>query len=107
MAPAVDPTATNATEVPTVATAVAMLEGAAQLSRPQENSAAPQRSGPATASAIHAGACSAAKGLSAATAVAYLCPHHACSSAYSSDRLHCAVPPPQSRHAAVRRPMAA
>ena len=35
------------------------------------------------------------EGLSAATAVAYLCPHHAHPSAHSSDRLHRAVPPHQ------------
>src|SRR5262249_32735564 len=42
-----------------------------------------------------------------AATVAYLSPHHACPSAYSSDRLHCAVPPHQNRQAALRRPMAA
>src|SRR5262249_50699920 len=47
------------------------------------------------------------EGLPAAATVAYLSRHHACPSAYSSDRLHCAVPPHQSPHAAVRRPMAA
>jgi len=31
----------------------------------------------------------------------------ACPSAYSSDRLHCAVPPHHGPHAAVRRPVAA
>jgi hypothetical protein len=31
------------------------------------------------------------EGLPAAATVAYLCPHHACPSAYSPDRLHCAV----------------
>src|SRR5215831_8744094 len=47
------------------------------------------------------------EGLPGAATVAYLCPHHACPSTYSSDRLHCAVPSYQSPHASVRRPVAA
>ena len=38
------------------------------------------------------------EGLPPATTAAYLCPHHACPSAYSSDRLHRAVPPHQNPH---------
>src|SRR5262249_39496633 len=41
--------------------------------------------------------------LPGAATVAYLLPHHACSSTYPSDWFHRPVPPHQSPHAAVRR----
>src|SRR5215831_18234414 len=43
---------------------------------------------PPRRNSAHADARPAPKGLPAAATIAYLCPHYACPSAYSSDRLH-------------------